>query len=111
MEMVSFSKYEELSTETETPRFGGSSAGLKTNRMKAIIFANLFSLFQFLTACSMKLVINEKHINALDISMMRNIVLLFTSYSMIRITGSSMEVNESQRVSLVQRSVAGTIAF
>ena len=57
MEMVSMKRYEELSTETETPRFGGA-APIQTNRMKAIIFANLFSLFQFLTACSMKLVIN-----------------------------------------------------
>ena len=59
----------------------------------------------------MKVVINEKHINALDISLVRNIILLFTSYPMIKATGLSFHVNENQRMTLVQRSIAGTTAF
>ena len=59
----------------------------------------------------MRVVINEKGVDALDISMGRNLVLLGTSYALIWTTGSSLHVNENQRVTLVQRSVAGTIAF
>ena len=43
----------------------------------------------------MKFVINEKKVNAIDITMMRTIVLLGSSYAMIRYMGLDVHVQES----------------
>ena len=113
MELNSIGENESsLSTSPSSERNPvNAAAGLKSNRTKAIIFANLFSLFQFFTAVSMKIVMKEHSINALDISMIRNIILLLTSYSMIRCMGLSLYVEESKYATLIQRSIAGCIAF
>ena len=58
-----------LATSTES-----ANRVFKTNRPKAIIYANIFSLAMFIYNTLMKIAINENGINPLDLSMIRSFI-------------------------------------
>jgi hypothetical protein len=52
---------------------------LKTNRKKAIIFANLYMIFHFAYFCCAKISMKSFDVNGLDLCLFRTTVVCFTS--------------------------------
>lgn len=70
----------------------GGITSLKTNRPKAILFVNLFVIFKILYTIAVKIAINEKNVQALDISIIRTIILGALSVITAKVNKSSFYV-------------------
>ena len=67
-------------------------SSLKTNRPKAILFVNLFVIFKILYTIVVKIAINDKHVQPLDISIIRIIILGVLSLITATVSGSSFSI-------------------
>ena len=55
-------------------------APLITNRLKAVIAINMYAIILFCFATLIKITVNEKKVNALDICFIRTLTLLVFSF-------------------------------
>jgi len=62
---------------------------LKTNRAKAVIFVNIYSLALFFYTAILKHTVNSEGVNALDICLIRVVILITGSVVMARTSGAS----------------------
>ena len=84
---------------------------LKTNRPKAIIFANIFSLAMFIYNTLMKIAINENGVNPLDLSLIRSFLTGVFVFLIARKTKQSYYIEKEDRSTLMIGSIAGFVAF
>ena len=95
-----------LATSTES-----ANRVFKTNRPKAIIYANIFSLAMFIYNTLMKIAINENGINPLDLSLIRSLVTGVCVVLIARKTQQSFYIEKEDRPTMWIGAISGFVAF
>ena len=62
--------------------------------MKAIIFINIWAVLQIVYLITIKKAMNEKHVNVLDIILMRTAFVIIASFIMTKCQGYTLHVPE-----------------
>ena len=80
-----------------------------SNRTKAFVCINLFTILQFAFMLSSKYVMATYNVNGLDYCLFRTIVCLAVHLTMLRLTKQSVRFAREDLLWVVTRNVAGTI--
>ena len=96
---------------TQEKEVSSQPAGIKTNRLKAVIATNLQAMMQFVFICGTKIACNEKGVNAFDIVLFANLISLVGSTIFSLCTGKGFIVAKELRGALITRSVIGLIGL
>ena len=96
---------------TQENEVSSQPAGIKTNRLKAVIATNLQAVMQFSFICGTKIACNEKGVNAFDIVLFANVISLVGSTIFSLCTGKGFIVAKELRGALITRSVIGLIGL
>ena len=100
---------QEQSIQLEQPLLANKNPKLKTNRLKAIIFMNLFAILMPLYQLLVKIATNEKGVSPLDVIVARTFACLTGSIIVAKSSGHSFFVKSELRRDLFMRSMQGTI--
>ena len=84
---------------------------LTTNRKKAIFFCNIYAIALFIYTTLLKILINEKKVNPMDICVIRTLVMLLGTLTIALCMRQSFHVEKKDRLTLICRSTIGTIGF
>ena len=82
-----------------------------TNRSKAIIFTNIFALTLFIYTAMLKITINVKGVNPLDICLIQVLTILVGTFITAICMGTTFKIEPQDRVLLITRSLVATIGF
>ena len=85
-----------------------SPSRLTTNRTKAIIFINLFCLFQFLFMISSKYVMSTYNVSGLDYILFRTLACIVVHSISVRYYKNSMLLPRNDRKWIIIRALSGT---
>ena len=84
---------------------------LKTNRPKAILAINIFAFTLFLHQVTAKVAVHEKHINALDLELIRTVTITICAYINTKSLGYDLHVPKDMRPLLAFRALSGTVGL
>ena len=84
---------------------------LKTNRPKAILAINIFAFTLFLHQVTAKVAVHEKHINALDLELIRTVTITICAYINTKALGYDFHVPKDMRPFVACRALFGTIGL
>jgi drug/metabolite transporter (DMT)-like permease len=84
---------------------------LKTNRRKAVIFANLMAIAMWVYSVGAKVVMHDADVEAIDLCLIQTFVAFVCSGTLAVATGQSFHVPIEDRRTLTYRSLFGTITI
>ena len=101
----------EIEDDFERQEVRSPLLSLKTNRPKAILAINIFAFTLFLYQVTAKVAVHEKHINALDLELMRTVTITICAYINTKALGYDLHVPKDMRGLLAFRALSGTIGL
>ena len=84
---------------------------LRTDRCKAVIFVNIYSVVLFSYLACTKHATTEKGINTLDLCLVRGFVLLIGAFVISKFAGTSLYVEKQDRCKVLAFALTGTFGM
>lgn len=84
--------YQRVQDDPEPIDQPAAKPALKTNRSKAVLFTNVFAITMFIYTTLLKVTINRKGVNALDICMIRTLTMLVGCFVLVKCFNESLHV-------------------